>query len=141
MRVVKADLGAGVDGTSVSPSQFRMLCRLAQGRATVSELAAWNAVTLPTATKILDVLVERGWVERNRSQEDRRLVHVHLTPRGREVQTELEARAADSLSAVLSQVPAESAAPVRETLDVLGPALDQAEAQAAMTLEEEAAQA
>ncbi len=101
MRIVKADLSQGADGSSVSPSQYRILRRLQDGEATVSELANWNAVTLPTATKILDVLVDRGWVERWRSRADRRLVHVGLTERGRQVQVELEQRAADSVAAVI----------------------------------------
>ncbi|NLT42124.1 MAG: winged helix DNA-binding protein [Anaerolineae bacterium] len=125
MRIVKADLALGADDSSVSPSQYRILRRLRDGEATVSELAKWNAVTLPTATKILDVLVERGWVERWRSRADRRLVHVGLTPRGREVQADLEARAAGSVGAVLQDLDVASRNVVEEAVATVAAALAQ----------------
>jgi DNA-binding MarR family transcriptional regulator len=123
MRVIKADFAAGADGSSVSPSQYRILRRLQDGEATVSELAHWNAVTLPTATKILDVLVERGWVERWRSRADRRLVHVGLTPRGREVQSELEERAAQSIARVLEGIDSSATESVADAVASLTAAL------------------
>jgi len=127
MRIIKADLAMGADDSSVSPSQFRILRRLRDGEATVSELADWNAVTLPTATKILDVLVERGWVERWRSRDDRRLVHVGLTDRGREVQSELEQRATQSMAAILDLMDASSQSLVSQAVAALMAALAEAE--------------
>ncbi len=46
-------------------------------------------ISPPNMAVTLDRLVERGWVERVRSTQDRRAMHIHLTPRG----TELAARA------------------------------------------------
>lgn len=127
MRIVKADFAAGAGGSSVSPSQYRILRRLKDGEATVSELARWNAVTLPTATKILDVLVERDWVERWRSRTDRRLVLVGLTQKGREVQVELEQRAAGSIDAVLQRVDPAVLGTVEEAVAGIAAALAQRE--------------
>jgi DNA-binding MarR family transcriptional regulator len=127
MRIVKADLAEGSDGVSVSPSQYRILRRLLQGEATVSELAEWNAVTLPTATKILDVLVDRGWVERWRSKVDRRLVYVGLTDRGRAVQAELEQRATGSVGELLAQLGEEDLAAVSQGVAALNDILAQEE--------------
>lgn len=138
MRIVKADLAMGADGTSVSPSQYRILRRLQDGEATVSELAKWNAVTLPTATKILDVLVERGWVERWRSRADRRLVHVGLTERGREVQAELEQRCSQSVADVIHVMEPSATEVLESVVAALAAALAKREAAA---LEEKAAAA
>jgi len=137
MRIVKADLALGADDSSVSPSQYRILRRLQDGEATVSELAKWNAVTLPTATKILDVLVERNWVERWRSRADRRLVHVGLTARGREVQAELEARAANSVAEVLQHLDKASLNVVEEAVAAVAAALAQREAEVSLPAEDQ----
>lgn len=127
MRIVKADLATGSGGVSVSPSQYRILRRLTEGEATVSALAEWNAVTLPTATKILDVLVERGWVERWRSREDRRLVYVGLTEKGREVQAELEERATASIASVLDRLSEEDLAAASQGIAALNQILAEEE--------------
>jgi DNA-binding MarR family transcriptional regulator len=91
MRQIKVAFATGLSsGVPVSPAQYRILARLRSGQATVSELAEWHAVSLPTATKILDGLVERGWVDRQRSADDRRQVLLALTEAGKEVLAELD---------------------------------------------------
>ena len=42
-------------------------------------------VSAPNMAVILDRMVERGWVERVRSTQDRRAVHIHLTRQGEEL--------------------------------------------------------
>ena len=42
-------------------------------------------VSAPNMAVTLDRLVERGWVERVRSTQDRRAQHIHLTAAGREL--------------------------------------------------------
>ncbi|MBC8056282.1 MAG: MarR family transcriptional regulator [Rhizobiales bacterium] len=42
-------------------------------------------ISAPNMAVTLDRLVERGWVERVRSTQDRRAMHVHLTPAGSEL--------------------------------------------------------
>ncbi len=67
------------------PAHFRLLGMLARRPWSLSELAEVQAVSLPTMSSTISALVERGWVERKRSEEDRRIVMVSLTPAGREV--------------------------------------------------------
>ena len=50
---------------------------------TPSELAASTMVTTGGMTKRLDTLADRGLVERDPCADDRRSVHIHLTPKGR----------------------------------------------------------
>jgi len=42
-------------------------------------------ISAPNLAVTLDRLVERGWVQRVRSTEDRRAMHIHLTAAGREL--------------------------------------------------------
>lgn len=47
-------------------------------------------VSAPNLAVTLDRMVERGWVERVRSTQDRRAQHVHLTEKGRELTRQAE---------------------------------------------------
>lgn len=51
-------------------------------------------VSAPNLAVTLDRMVERGWVERVRSTQDRRAQHVHLTEKGRELTRQAEKIAA-----------------------------------------------
>jgi DNA-binding MarR family transcriptional regulator len=51
-------------------------------------------VSPPNMAVTLDRMVERGWIERVRSTADRRAVHIHLTPSGRDLVKRAEAIAA-----------------------------------------------
>lgn len=57
----------------------------------ITELAAQERVTQPAITRLVDRLQERGWVERDTSPADGRVVLVTLTPAGREVLERLRA--------------------------------------------------
>jgi MarR family 2-MHQ and catechol resistance regulon transcriptional repressor len=54
-----------------------------QGARTMSELAEELRVRLSTITGVIDQLEAKGLVERTDHPEDRRSLHVHLTPKGR----------------------------------------------------------
>ena len=58
-------------------------------------------VSAPNLAVTLDRMVERGWVERVRSTQDRRAQHVHLTARGRELTQQAEKIAATMENAAL----------------------------------------
>jgi DNA-binding MarR family transcriptional regulator len=54
------------------------------GSMIMSELADHARLSLSTATGLIDALVAKGLVKRERSEEDRRIVRVQLTAMGRE---------------------------------------------------------
>ncbi len=54
-----------------------------QGNAIISQLAQEVSLSQATVTSILDRLEKRGLVYRQRSLEDKRKVHIHLTAEGR----------------------------------------------------------
>lgn len=73
------------------PSEIRLLFVIMRGMekddrgVTVSELSAMMEVASPTVTPLIRSLEEHGLVLRYNDQEDRRVVRVKLTERGREV--------------------------------------------------------
>lgn len=66
----------------ITPSQFLVLKRLAQGKVTVSELSEHLGVSLSAITSLVDRLKKSGYVERKRDEQDRRLVWLEATPSG-----------------------------------------------------------
>lgn len=71
--------------SAMSPTISGILGSLNEGALTLGELADRAAVSAPTMSNTITMLEERGWVERFRSTEDRRLVYVRLTPIGSDV--------------------------------------------------------
>jgi DNA-binding MarR family transcriptional regulator len=74
----------GADTGALTLSQYGLLEPLhTEPTARVSELAEQAGVSAPTATRILDTLERRGFVERGPAPDDRRGVRVTLTDLGR----------------------------------------------------------
>jgi len=70
-------------GTDLSHAQFELLIELHErGELSAGELAVAAQLSPATVTQMLDGLAESGYVERTRSESDRRVVMAHLTPAG-----------------------------------------------------------
>ena len=88
IRAVLKASGRGVPGgdTELTLSKYFVMDAMADEALTVSEVARAARVAVPTATRALRGLETRGFVDRQRNEdEDRRLVTVALTPSGRAV--------------------------------------------------------
>ena len=83
MRTVAADMRR--EPGAVVPAQMGTLMKVAVGPCSMSSLARHQAVSLPTISKSVDMLVRRGWLERWVDKQDRRQTMVRLTPQGRRV--------------------------------------------------------
>jgi DNA-binding MarR family transcriptional regulator len=71
----------------ISREEIRAMIILDSGeRVMMSNLAESLGVPLSTATHTVDRLVAKGLVERNRSEEDRRVVQVQMSEYGRKLQ-------------------------------------------------------
>ncbi len=57
---------------------------------TLHELAERASVSPPTMSSTVNTLEERGWVKRDRSQEDRRIVWVSITSEGSQVLADIQ---------------------------------------------------
>src|SRR5262245_42701321 len=63
---------------AVAPGQVAALMRLKSGPVPTTDLARHLGVSVPTVSKSIDVLVDRGWVERSANPADRRHTIVRL---------------------------------------------------------------
>ncbi len=86
---------------------FRLLRTLRRGRRSLHELAEQQGVRLPTMSRTVSVLEKRGWVERIRSDEDRRTVFACITETGTTVLQEVEEMAARRAADLLACLPNE----------------------------------
>ena len=71
------------------------------GEMAMSRLAEVLDVSLSSATGIVDRMEDRGLVERTRVADDRRVVHVRITPGGSDSLDEIESVKRDQILAVL----------------------------------------
>lgn len=60
--------------------------KVAGSSLSMSELADHVLITRPTATRIVDRLVGRGWIDRRDDEVDRRIIRLELTAVGRAAQ-------------------------------------------------------
>lgn len=70
-------------GEETTMPQFRVLGQLAEQPLTISALARRRRVSLQSMSELVQVLVERGWIERTPDPNDRRQWLLHLTEHGR----------------------------------------------------------
>jgi DNA-binding MarR family transcriptional regulator len=88
MRTVSANMRRSPG--AIAPAQMGSLMHVAAGPCTMSSLARHLAVSLPTISRSVDMLVRRGWFERWVDRHDRRQTMVRLTPQGRRVLTDIK---------------------------------------------------
>jgi DNA-binding MarR family transcriptional regulator len=82
--------------------QVWVLYNLSRGRQLTSELARAFNVTMPTITRAVDTLVEKGYVERQPDADDRRRIYLQLTERGAEMSDYAHAQFRSAVSRFLS---------------------------------------
>jgi DNA-binding MarR family transcriptional regulator len=90
MRTVAAEMRRS--RRPLEPAQLGALMRIGAGPCTMSDLARYQAVSLPTISKSVDMLVRRGWVERAADTRDRRQSMARLTTGGRRVLADMKQR-------------------------------------------------
>src|SRR5213595_1868377 len=81
MRTVAAELRAA--GELPAPAQFGLLSMLSVRPRMLTDLASLQGVSLPTTSSSISAMVERGWVRRTATGDDRRVVMVEVTSTGR----------------------------------------------------------
>jgi len=92
---------AAFEGHDLSFMQWLVLLKMREGVNTASELCQIMWHDTGALTRLLDQLEERGYVERQRSTADRRVVQLQLTAAGRRKTTELTPLVVDRLNAAL----------------------------------------
>jgi len=103
----------------MSPAHLRLLTILAHHPCNLSELALRQAVSLPTMSNSISVLVQRGWVKRVPSPDDRRQVLLELTPDGRAVLIDTKNRAETRVAELIGALSPDELANLSAGLAVL----------------------
>lgn len=70
------------DGNVLTRGQGHILVKVKKGIRTVAGLAQHSQVSKPTISRMTDLLVERGFLRRERDPNDRRTVLLTITPAG-----------------------------------------------------------
>ncbi len=90
---------------TVSPAQCVLLQTLMDGEWDVSGLAAQARVTKGAMTRLVDGLESRGWVARERAENDGRRVLVSLTGEGKKEAKRLFRLTEKSIATLLERIP------------------------------------
>ena len=117
MRSVSADMRRSEK--PLAPGQLGTLMRIAAGPCTMSSLARHLAVSLPTVSKAVDILVRRRLVERSVDEQDRRQTLIRLTPEGRRASGEMRKQAERYVAAALAPLSAEELTALVDVLAAL----------------------
>ncbi len=117
MRLLAAELRQG--NTPLLPPQLGVLTLLATKSHNLSELAEQHAVSLPTMSSTVSKLVAAGWVERQRSQQDRRVVMLALTPAGHAVMQEIGEKLVAQVAEQLTVIPGSDLKTLEDGLAIL----------------------
>ena len=117
MRTVAADMRKSP--RPLAPPQMGILMRIAAGPCTMSELARFQAVSLPTISKSVDMLVRRGWVERWIDKHDRRQTMARLTPSGKKMLAHIKQRTERQVTRTLAPLTIDERNELVSTLNIL----------------------
>jgi DNA-binding MarR family transcriptional regulator len=104
---------------SVAPAQVGALMRLKMAPASMSDLARHLGVSVPTVSKSIGVLADRGWVERWVDPSDRRHTIVRLTVEGRRITAAMKRQTERHVAMLLAPLTPEQRAQLLGTLGVL----------------------
>lgn len=77
--------GVAMENFEVTQEQWHILRHIRKGINSVSELAQVKLITRSAMSQSVEVLVEKGLVERRQNAQDRRFVLLYLTEKGDEL--------------------------------------------------------
>jgi DNA-binding MarR family transcriptional regulator len=116
-RAFTRDLTARLAAQGVSFGHWAFLRILWESDGlTQRELSDQAGVMEPTTAAALKAMAELGYVERRRRAENRKNLHVHLTPKGRALRAKLEPLAIAANRAAVRNVEPADVAACRRTL-------------------------
>ncbi len=104
----------------VSISQSHILDTLAEeGDLAMQELAKRMLKSVSTMTRVVAKLVRRGYVKRRQDLEDRRVVHVSITPQGKAIVAAINRDLIETQKAMLRAIPSNEWAGAFKMLEAL----------------------
>lgn len=104
----------------ISISQCHILDVLAEeGDLTMQQLAKRMFKSVSTMTRVVSQLVRREYVKRRQDPEDRRVVHVSITPQGKAVVAAINRDLIETQKAILQAIPPDQWAGAFRVLEAL----------------------
>lgn len=126
MRVMSAEMRQVYSG--MHPGHMALMRILTYKPHTLSDLAEHMSVSPPTMSNTVNALEERGWVERRRAKDDRRLVWIDITDAGRAMMDSVAQNVEARMTNLLSDLDDEQSETVERCLtllrDILAKALE-----------------
>ena len=110
-------------GAIIEPSQLTTLRRIARRPCTMTDLARFKSVSLPTISKSVELFVRDGLVERWIDATDRRQTLVRLTPKGRRTLEGCRTAAVTIVTDKLRELPPADRLAINQALQTLAEAL------------------
>lgn len=111
-------------GTVTVPQCIALTTLARQDGLSISELSNRTGSAQSTATRLVDGLEKRGWVERRPSGQDKRVVGLHLTDPGRQEAQRLWQLTHATTAQVFSCIPEDKQAQVLESLHLVRKAVE-----------------
>lgn len=105
--------------TKVTWAQFGLLTLLCQRRLTLTCLAREWGVSKPSMSKMISLLVQRGWITREEDPADRRRKPLSLTPAGQKVHERVRDAVQQNLVRSLDELDDRQRAQIAAALDLL----------------------
>jgi DNA-binding MarR family transcriptional regulator len=109
---------------TVTVPQCLVLQQLRGGAQDVSTLATYAGSSNSAMTRLVDGLERNGWTERTRDEDDRRRVHVSLTPAGSEQAEQLYQQTDAVVAQLFEHIPKKKRRQVIESMQLLRQAMD-----------------
>ncbi len=104
----------------ISISQSHILDILVEnGDLTMQHLAKRMFKSVSTMTRVVAQLVRRSYVKRRQDPEDRRVVHVSITPQGKAIVAAINRDLIETQKAILRGIPTEQRAGAFQVLEAL----------------------
>ncbi len=114
-RVIK-DSGK-IDGFDFSISQFKAMAAFREDKEyRMSELSKQASVTMPTMTEMIDKLEQDGLAERIKDAQDRRVIKVCLTEKGKRLRRQFMDKRRDELKNILGMLSREDREELKNAL-------------------------
>ncbi|HEY4450717.1 MAG TPA: MarR family transcriptional regulator [Solirubrobacteraceae bacterium] len=113
-----------VRSPDISRTEMGVLSILVEGPRRITELAELEGVAQPTMTLLVRRLHERGWIEREGTAHDARVVMICISEAGRAAQRRFRAQFLAAMRADLEQQSGEQLQALSQATDTLGAFLD-----------------
>ncbi|MEM6251586.1 MAG: MarR family transcriptional regulator [Cyanobacteria bacterium P01_D01_bin.156] len=115
-------------GQTVTVAEAHALMELSNGQLlSQNELSTRLSLEKSTVSRLVKILERRGWLQRSRSEADRRVIQLTLTKSGQKAAGQLATARREKFDRILSAIPKEQQTVVLDSLNILVEAIHESE--------------